>query len=117
VVITGNEDGAKATTDVLYAMSHIGYTVPPQVDCVWLGEAGPDPSYGGVSASSESPESFRSPAVYDNEFTNLNTAFIAWNLMHMAKMLKDIGGIPAVGNVADDWRHVTNAEDQNPEYR
>ena len=49
VLVTGNEDGAKAVAmDILYAMSHIGYTVPPQVDAAWLGEAGPGPSYGGT---------------------------------------------------------------------
>lgn len=29
-----------------HAMSHLGYTIPPQADCGWLGEAGPGPSYG-----------------------------------------------------------------------
>ena len=27
-------------------MAHIGYTIPPQPDCGWLGEIGPGPSYG-----------------------------------------------------------------------
>ena len=40
VLVTGNEDGAKAVAmEVLYALSHIGYTIPPQVDAAWLGEA------------------------------------------------------------------------------
>ena len=46
-VITGNEDGIKhCAMDILYAMQHIGYTIPPQADCGWIGEAGPGPSYG-----------------------------------------------------------------------
>lgn len=111
-VITGNEDGIKhCAMDILYAMQHIGYTIPPQADCGWIGEAGPGPSYGDVIEGKESPVG------YDNDFTNRNTTFMAWNLMHMAKMLKDNGGIPAHGNQADDWKHVTNALDQNPEYR
>lgn len=111
-VITGNEDGAKACAmDILYALSHIGYMVPPQVDAAWLGEAGPGPSYGDVVEGRDAP------AGYDNEFTNRNTTMMAWNLMHTARMLKDQGGIPAKGNVAEEWNHVTNAEDQNPEYR
>ncbi|EMF46023.1 NADPH-dependent FMN reductase, BRAMP protein [Planococcus halocryophilus Or1] len=46
VAITGNEDGAKhAAASVLYALSHIGFVVPPNVDAYWVGEAGPGPSY------------------------------------------------------------------------
>src|SRR5690606_27260433 len=45
--ITGNEDGMKhCARDILYALQHIGYTIPPQADCGWVGEAGPGPSYG-----------------------------------------------------------------------
>lgn len=110
-VITGNEDGIKhCAMDILYAMQHIGYTVPPQADCGWIGEAGPGPSYG------DTIEGVSSPAGYTNDFTNRNATFMAWNLMHMAKMLRDQGGLPAHGNRADDWQHVTNAAHQNPEY-
>ncbi len=37
--------------------------------------------------------------------------------MHMARLLKDNGGITATGNTADGWQHVTNAKSENPEYR
>jgi multimeric flavodoxin WrbA len=114
-VITGNEDGAKhCAMDLLYAMQHMGYTIPPQADCGWLGEAGPGPSYGDTEWNDEK---LASPAGYGNEFTNRNTTFMAWNLMHMAKMLKTNGGIPTQGNVEENWTHVTNAKDINPKYR
>jgi multimeric flavodoxin WrbA len=114
-VVTGNEDGVKhCAMDLLYAMQHIGYMVPPQADCGWIGEAGPGPSYGDTEWNGKK---LPGPMGYDNDFTNRNTTFMAWNLMHTARMLKDNGGIPAVGNVAEDWQHVTNAKDQNPEYR
>lgn len=114
-LITGNEDGAKACAmDMLYALSHIGYTIPPQADAAWLGEAGPGPSYGDTEWNGEKLDP---PAGYDNEFTNRNTTYMAWNLMHMAHMLKDNGGVPAKGNTAEGWEKVTNAADQNPEYR
>ena len=46
-IITGNEDGIKhASMTCLFAMQHVGYTIPPQADCGWIGEAGPGPSYG-----------------------------------------------------------------------
>lgn len=97
-VVTGNEDGIKhCSMDVLYALQHIGYTIPPQADCGWIGEVGPGPSYGdrikGVSA----------PAGFDNEFTNRNTTFMAYNLMHMASILKRNNGIDAVGNTVAGW--------------
>jgi multimeric flavodoxin WrbA len=114
-IITGNEDGAKhCAMDILYALSHIGYMVPPQADSAWLGEAGPGPSYGDTEYNGQQ---LASPAGYDNDFTNRNTTFMAWNLMHTAKMLKDAGGFPAKGNTTGDWQHVTNAVNQNPEYR
>jgi len=45
-IVTGNEDGAHdccATT--LYNLTHLGCMVPPNVDCYWVGDAGPGPSY------------------------------------------------------------------------
>lgn len=117
-IITGNEDGIKhCAMDILYALQHIGYTIPPQADCGWIGEAGPGPSYGDTSWQGEPIGDGKTPAGFDNEFTNRNATFMAWNLMHMAKLLKDNDGIPATGNVADEWTHVTNATNINPEYR
>jgi multimeric flavodoxin WrbA len=114
-VVTGNEDGIKhCSMDLLYALQHIGYVVPPQADCGWIGEAGPGPSYGDTEYMGKK---FAQPMGYDNDFTNRNATFMAWNLMHMARMLKDNGGIRALGNTSDGWEHATNAKDQNPEYR
>ena len=49
-IITGNEDGIKHTSmTTLYAMQHVGYTIPPQADCGWIGEAGPGPAYGNTA--------------------------------------------------------------------
>lgn len=92
-LITGNEDGAKhCAMNMLYSLQHLGYTVPPQADAAWIGEAGPGPSYR--DEGSGGPE---------NDFTNRNTTFMTWNLMHMAAMLRDSGGIPAFGNVPGKW--------------
>jgi multimeric flavodoxin WrbA len=51
-IITGNEDGAKhCAMNILYSLQHLGFTIPPQADSGWIGEAGPGPSYGqGASA-------------------------------------------------------------------
>ena len=46
-----------------------------------------------------------------------NTTFMAWNLMHMARMLKDAGGIPAHGNQKSAWDKGERFDCPNPEYR
>ena len=40
-LITGNEDGIKhCSMNILYSLQHLGYTIPPQADAGWIGEAG-----------------------------------------------------------------------------
>lgn len=116
-IVTGNEDGIKhCAMDILYAMQHIGYTIPPQADCGWIGEAGPGPSYGDTEWEGKPIGDGKTPIGFNNDFTNRNATFMSWNLMHMASMLKSNNGIPAIGNVADDWQHVAYAKSENPEY-
>lgn len=106
-LITGNEDGVKhCAQNILYSLQHIGYTIPPQSDAGWLGAIGPGPSY--LDKGSGGPE---------NDFTNRNTTFMTWNLMHMAKLLKDNGGIPAYGNQRKEWDAGARFDFENPEYR
>jgi multimeric flavodoxin WrbA len=83
-LLTGNEDGVKhCAMNILYSLQHLGYTIPPQADAGWIGEAGPGPSYLDPDSTAQK-----------NDFTNRNTAFMTWNLMHLAAMLKRAGGIP-----------------------
>jgi multimeric flavodoxin WrbA len=106
-LITGNEDGIKhCAQNILYSLQHIGYTIPPQADAGWIGEAGPGPSY--LDEGSGGPE---------NEFTNRNTTFMTWNLMHVASLLKQAGGIPAYGNQRTAWDAGSRFDFENPEYR
>jgi multimeric flavodoxin WrbA len=106
-LITGNEDGAKhCAMNILYSLQHLGYVIPPQADAAWLGEAGPGPSY--LDAGSGGPE---------NDFINRNTTFMTWNLMHMARMITDNGGIPAHGNQRSKWDAGCRFDFPNPEYR
>jgi multimeric flavodoxin WrbA len=110
-LITGNEDGIKhCAMNVLYSLQHLGYTIPPQADAGWIGEAGPGPSYGDEQKDG-------SKVGFNNDFTNRNTTFMTWNLMHIAKMLKDAGGIPAQGNQRSEWDAGSRFDFQNPEYR
>ena len=106
-LITGNEDGAKhCSMNILYSLSHLGYVIPPQADSGWLGPVGPGPSY--LDPGSGGPE---------NDFTNRNTTFMTWNLMHLARMIKDAGGIPAHGNQRSMWDAGCRFDYPNPEHR
>jgi multimeric flavodoxin WrbA len=106
-LVTGNEDGVKhCAMNILYSLQHLGYTIPPQADAGWIGEAGPGPSY--LDPGSGGPE---------NEFTNRNTTFMTWNLMHLARLLKDAGGVPAHGNQRAAWEAGCRFDYPNPDYR
>ena len=106
-LVTGNEDGAKhCAMNVLYSLQHLGYAIPPQADAGWMGEAGPGPSY--ADPGSGGPE---------NDFTNRNASFMAWNLMHLARLLRDAGGIPAYGNRRPEWDAGCHPAAANPEHR
>jgi multimeric flavodoxin WrbA len=85
VAVTGNEDGAHACAETtLFNMTHLGCTVPPNVDTYWVGPAGPGPSY--LKAGGE-----------DHPYTQRTASWTAHNLLHMARMLK-ANPIPAEGN-------------------
>lgn len=106
-LVTGNEDGVKhVAMNVLYSLQHLGYTIPPQADAGWIGAVGPGPSY--LDEGSGGPES---------DFTNRNTTFMTWNLMHLARMLKDAGGVPAHGNQRSLWEAGCRWDFENPEHR
>jgi multimeric flavodoxin WrbA len=106
-LVTGNEDGIKhCAMNILYSLQHLGYVIPPQADAGWIGEAGPGPSY--LDEGSGGPE---------NDFTNRNTTFAAWNMLHLARMLKDAGGIPAHGNQRTAWDAGCRSDFPNPEHR
>ena len=91
-LVTGNEDGVKhCSMNLLFSLGHLGYTIPPQADAGWLGEIGPGPSYGDDGVG------------LDTDFTNQNTTIMTWNLMHLAGLLKDAGGLASYGNARDRW--------------
>ncbi len=92
-VVTGNEDGAKhCAMNLLFSLQSIGFVVPPQADAAWVGDSGPGPSY--LEAGSGGPE---------NDFTNRQVTFMTWNLLHTARILREVGGFPAHGNQRAAW--------------
>jgi multimeric flavodoxin WrbA len=92
-VVTGNEDGAHdVAANTLFNMTHLGCTVPPNVDTYWVGDAGPGPSY--IEAGGE-----------NHPYTQRTTRWTAHNLVHMARILK-ANPIPAEGNTfAEETQH------------
>ncbi|WP_205589268.1 flavodoxin family protein [Mesonia aquimarina] len=106
-IITGNEDGVKhCAMGLLYSLQHVGYSIPPQADSGWIGEVGPGPSYLDEESDAK-----------NNDFTNRNTTFLTYNLLHLAKMLKEQNGYPAYGNSREDWDKGKRWNFENPEYR
>jgi hypothetical protein len=106
-LVTGNEDGVKhCAMNVLYSLQHLGYVIPPQADAGWIGAAGPGPSY--LDPGSGGP---------NNDFTNRNTTFMTWNLLHLARMITDAGGIPVHGNQRSEWDAGCRFDFPNPEHR
>lgn len=106
-IITGNEDGIKhCAMGILYSMQHVGYSIPPQADAGWIGEAGPGPSYGDDGKVG-----------LDNDFTKRNTTFMTYNLMHLAHMLQTNNGYSAYGNSREQWDQGNKWAFENPEYR
>ncbi|MDB5177852.1 MAG: flavodoxin [Candidatus Saccharibacteria bacterium] len=106
-MITGNEDGVKhCSSNILYSLQHVGFTIPPEADAGWIGEIGPGPSY--LDEGSGGPE---------NDFTNRHITFMTWNTLHFARMLRDAGGVPAYGNMVKEWKDGNKFGFSNPEYR
>jgi multimeric flavodoxin WrbA len=114
-IITGNEDGVKhCAMGILYALQHVGYSIPPQADAGWIGEVGPGPSYGDTEWQGKK---INPPIGTDSDFTNRNTTFMTYNLLHLALMLKKEGGYPKYGNSREDWDNGKRWQFENPEYR
>ena len=100
VVVTGNEDGAHdCASNTLFNLSHLGCTIPPNADTYWLGDAGPGPSY--IEAEG-----------WNHAYTKKTTMWMAHNVVHLARMLKE-RPIPPEGNTVPGWQPV----DCKPEQR
>ena len=106
-LITGNEDGVKhCAMNVLYSLQHLGYTIPPQADAGRIGEAGPGPSY--LDPGSGGPS---------NDFTNRNTTFMTWNLLHLAGCCATQAASQPTANQRSEWDAGCRFDFENPDYR
>lgn len=76
VIVTGNEDGAHdCCANTLFNLTHLGCMVPPNVDCYWVGDAGPGPSY--LAAGGD-----------EHLYTNRTARYMAHNLVWGARTLR-----------------------------
>lgn len=77
IIVTGNEDGAhNVASTTLFNLSHLGCTIPPNVDTYWVGPAGPGPSY--IEAGGE-----------QHLYTNKTVKYMVNNLVYFASVLKE----------------------------
>ncbi|WP_452219383.1 flavodoxin family protein [Lacinutrix undariae] len=114
-VVTGNEDGVKhCAMGILYSLQHVGYSIPPQADSGWIGEVGPGPSYGDKKWQDKKLDN---PIGFNSDFTNRNTTFMTYNLLHLASMLKANNGYSNYGNSREEWDSGKRWDFENPEYR
>ncbi len=77
VIVTGNEDGAHdVAANTLFNLTHLGCTIPPNVDCYWVGTAGPGPSY--IEAKGDK-----------HLYTNKTARYMVENLAYFAQLIRD----------------------------
>jgi multimeric flavodoxin WrbA len=85
VVVTGNEDGAHASAETtVFNLTHLGFTIPPNADTYWVGDAGPGPSFIEAGGA-------------EHPYTLKTAGWMAHNVVHMAHILK-ANPIPPEGN-------------------
>ena len=105
VIITGNEDGAhNVAANTLFNLTHLGCTVPPNVDTYWVGNAGPGPSY--IDAGGEK-----------HLYTNRTYRYMVYNTMYMARILRD-NPIPTnLRRLTEDARLVSGLGDDVEDFK
>lgn len=105
-IVTGNEDGAEnCSSIVLYALQHIGYTIPPQADTAWLGKVGACPSYMNEETDAA-----------NHEFTNKNTTITTYNLLHLSSLFKAAEGYRREGNGREAFANGERRAFEKPQF-
>ena len=89
--------------DVLYSLQHVGYTIPPT----------PTPAGSARPARARLPRpGQRRPG---ERLHQPQHDLHDVNLMHLARMLHDAGGVPAYGNVRSAWNRVSASDGTTPD--
>lgn len=99
VMVDGNEDGAKkAISSICFDLSEHGFTVPVNAFSYYVGKAGPGPSY----IKAEGDKHF---------FTNKMLYFMVYNLVHMAKVLKQNPYTTNIKDLEQKAKTISNSEE------
>jgi multimeric flavodoxin WrbA len=102
VIVTGNEDGAQATSsEVLYALQSFGCTIPPNSDVYWVGDAGAGPSYIEANGAC-------------HFYTNKVAAWMAYNTVWMAQLLRAHPCPTNLLELADEQRLLSDVPKADP---
>ena len=76
VLVTGNEDGAHHVVEQLvWALHEQGFSIPPNANAYWVGEAGPGPSYQEAGGER-------------HLYTNKTLRYVVHNCLHLARLLQ-----------------------------
>lgn len=99
VMVDGNEDGAKkAISSICFDLSEHGFTVPVNAFSYYVGKAGPGPAY--IEANGDK-----------HLFTNRTLYLMVYNLVHLAKVLKENPYPTNVNELVEKAKKISNTEE------
>lgn len=99
VMVDGNEDGAKkAISSICFDLSEHGFTVPVNAFSYYVGKAGPGPSY--IEAGGDK-----------HLFTNRTLYLMVYNMVHMAKVLKQNPYPTNIMELKEKAKKISNTKD------
>ncbi|MGB7786436.1 MAG: NAD(P)H-dependent oxidoreductase [Salinimicrobium sp.] len=99
VMVDGNEDGAKkAISSIVFDLSEHGFTIPVNAFSYYVGKAGPGPSY--IKAEGDK-----------HLFTNKMLYQMVYNLVDMAKKLKENPYSTNVKELTEKAKKISKTED------
>ncbi len=99
VMVDGNEDGAKkAISSICFDLSEHGFTIPVNAFSYYVGKAGPGPAY--IEAKGD-----------EHFFTNRNLYHMVYNMVHLAKVLKEIPYDTNINDLNKKAEKISNTKD------
>lgn len=99
VMVDGNEDGAKkAISSICFDLSEHGFSLPVNSFSYYVGKAGPGPAY--IEANGDK-----------HLFTNRTLHLMVYNLVHLAKILKENPYPTNVKELGEKAEKISNSED------
>jgi multimeric flavodoxin WrbA len=99
VMVDGNEDGAKkAISSICFDLSEHGFSLPVNAFSYYVGKAGPGPAY--IEANGDK-----------HFFTNRTLYLMVYNLVHLAKTLKENPYPANVNELKEKAKKISNTEE------